>query len=373
MKINVAFDVPKAIELGLDSGVLERVGGVVRFADSKQIVAWLQESRNMSNHAATGSTLLSTLLAAVGTNAGTIETLTSAGSLGLDLVDLVATMHMIDKLERRIIGLQREISALCALIEKQNEKQNYVAINLALDQANVFLRIDSAVDRDKTYHSVIRDLAKAEKTLLADIAHDLDKDRLSEAERLIDCVILLDWIAAYCAAEYGREDRATVRLHMNIASLEPFVRRLVKRLVGKNASLYFHESVSDDILERFIQIRGWLDGDVNIWERVAKEARKGFWSDDSVRCLYREARKFLYTWPKLREDPFYEDAIPRAERAIENFQRLQGYALQIESLDKPYRDYRVISELAAKRLADHDDFVLVIDEDIMERLERLSA
>lgn len=373
MKINLAFDVPAAIAIGLASGNLERIGGIVRFADNKRIVAWLQESQNKSHHVAKGSPLLSTLLTAAGTNAGTVETLTALGSLGLDLVDVAVTMHMIHQVDRRLKLLQKEISALATLIEKQNQKQNYIAINVALVQAEVFLNTDSLVDRDRIFQGVIHDLVTAEKTLLADIAHDLDSNRLSEAGHLIDCAILIDWIAAYCAVQHGRDDHATLLLNMNTTSLEPLVQRLVRRLVDKNPALYFHKSVSDDYLDRYIQIRAWLDGDVDVWERVVKEARKDFWSEKSVRRLYREARKFLYTWPKLRKNPFFKENIPRAERVIESFQRLEGYAIQIESLEEPYRDYKVISELAAARLADHNDYVLVIDEEAVERLERLSA
>lgn len=373
MQINVTFDVPAAIKVGLNSGTLERVGGIVRFTDNKQIVAWLQETRNMSNHAAKGSTLFSTLLAAVGTNAGTVETLTSIGNLGLDLVDMAVTMYMIDRVDQRLKSLQKEISAIYNLIEHLNEKQNYVAINVALDQANVFLKTDSVVGRDRMFDGVIRDLVKAEKTILADIAHNLDANKLSEAGHLIDCAILIDWIAAYCAVEFGRDDQATLRLDMNTAGLKPHVQRLAQRLVGKNPALYTHQSVSDDYLDRYIQIRTWLYGEDNVWESVVKEARKDFWSEESVRPLYREARKFLYVWPKLRKNPFYKENITRAERVIENFQRLEGYALQIESLQRPYRNYEVISQLAGNRLADHDDYVLVVDEDTLERLERLSA
>ena len=62
MKINVTFDVPAAIAKGLANGVLERNGGVIVFTDTKQIVAWLQESGNMTNHAAKGLGLISGLL-----------------------------------------------------------------------------------------------------------------------------------------------------------------------------------------------------------------------------------------------------------------------------------------------------------------------
>lgn len=373
MKINVAFDVPGAIETGLDKGILERVGGIVRFADNKQIVAWLQESQNMSNQAAKGSTLFSTLLAAVGTNAGTVETLTSAARVGADVLDLAVTFYALEKVSRRIDSLQDQIKAVYDRLEKEYAKNRSASIRFALSQADSFLNSESYVNRAGMIHNVVRDLAKAEAFLLEDIDHYLDDNKLSLAGQTIDCAILLDWIAAYCMVDFGHDGQATFQLQKGTAGLKPHVRRLAQRLVGKNPALYFHKSVSDDYLDRYIQIRAWLDGEVNVWERVVKEARKGFWSDESVGRLYREARKLLYTWPELRGNPFYKENIPRAERVIENFQRLEGYALQIESLQRPYRDYEVISKLAGNRLADHDDYVLAIDEDMIERLERLSA
>ena len=54
-----------------------------------------------------------------------------------------------------------------------------------IDQANVFLKTDSVVERDKMFRALIRDLVIAEKTLLADIAHNLDENKLSEAGHLI--------------------------------------------------------------------------------------------------------------------------------------------------------------------------------------------
>ncbi len=44
MSLKVYFDIPPQIALGLESGRLERVGGIIRYSSSKQIAAWLRES-----------------------------------------------------------------------------------------------------------------------------------------------------------------------------------------------------------------------------------------------------------------------------------------------------------------------------------------
>lgn len=42
--LQVLFKVPDEIDAGLRSGLFERIGGVVRYADNKRIYAWLQEN-----------------------------------------------------------------------------------------------------------------------------------------------------------------------------------------------------------------------------------------------------------------------------------------------------------------------------------------
>jgi len=47
--ITVEFVIPKDIQKGLKSGVLERVGGVIREKKSKNIVLWLKEGSKIKN------------------------------------------------------------------------------------------------------------------------------------------------------------------------------------------------------------------------------------------------------------------------------------------------------------------------------------
>jgi hypothetical protein len=49
MKIRVEFEVPDDIKAGLGNGTFERVGGVIRFTESKQVVAWLREGGSRSH------------------------------------------------------------------------------------------------------------------------------------------------------------------------------------------------------------------------------------------------------------------------------------------------------------------------------------
>lgn len=373
MKIRVEFEVPDDIADGLRNGTLERFGGVIRFSDSKQIVAFLREGGSMNRNVSPVSTLLPTLLRATGMNAQTVATLMGVAHFALPLVDVAIVAYTIYDLRRRIEHLKGEIAEIYDRLDRQFEKGRTASLRTALDLADSFLEARDRSVRHGMFHDLIGRLVEAEKLLLEDITISFKENKLREAEKLIRCAVDVDTMAARCAMDYGQDEFAISRLNKNIEELRPHVERLVRRRVRDTPALYFHESVEDDYLDRYMQIRTWLDDESDIWKSVVKEARKDFWTEKAIKALYQTKNKFLHVWKELDDEPFYLESIPRAERLIENFQRFEGYALELESLDRPLRDEEVLSEFAAQRLADHDDYLLIIDQEMLERLSRLSS
>ena len=371
--IRVEFEVPDDIANGLSSGALERVGGVIRFADSKQVVAWLREGGNISRSSSSTLTLLPTLLRATGMNAQTVATLMGVAHFALPLVDVAIVAYTIYDLRRRIEHLKGEIAEIYDRLDRQFEKGRTASLRTALDLADTFLEARDRAVRHGMFHDVIGRLVEAEKLLLEDITISFKENKLREAEQLIRCAVDVDTMAARCAMDYGQDEFAISRLNKNIEELRPHVERLVRRRVRDTPALYFHESVEDEYLDRYIQIRTWLDDESDTWESVVKEARKDFWTENAIKSLFQTKYTFLHVGKELDDKPFYVEGIPLAERLMENFLRFEGYALELESLDRPLRDEEVLSEFATQRLADHDDYLLIIDQEMLERLARLSA
>ncbi len=373
MKIRVEFEVPDDIKKGLRNRTLERFGGVIRASDSKQIVAFLREGGSRSRSPSSGLTLLPTLLRATGMNARTVAVVASAVTIAGPLLDIAITAYTIHHLTQRIEALKKEIEEIYDRIDRHFARAESAALQTALQIANELLETEDVASRREKVNDVIARLVNAEKLLLMDLDDALNGNRRRRARVLIDTVISVNMLAARCSFDAGQENIAISRLDKNLVELRPRVNRLVLSLVGKQPALYFYKSVSDDYLDRYIQIEAWLYGDEDVWERVVKRARKGFWNEKAIKRLFRVARRFLYTWPKLRKKPFYKRAIPRAELLIESFQRFESFALQMNSSERPDRDLEALSEEAAKRLADHDDYVIVIDEEALDRIGRLSA
>ena len=373
MKVRVEFEIPDAIEKGLLNGTLERVGGVIRFSESKQVVAWLRGGGKMSPSPSSGLTLLPTLLRATGMNARTVAVVAGAVTVAGPLLDVAITSYTIYRLSMRIKELQQEIADIYNRLEKLLAKGNAAALNTALILAEGFLNTEDFDQRQAMLANVINELVKAQQLLLLDIDGALSANRLNSTNKMIAAFQALSTMESRCLADSGNKKQAAERLKANAEALRPNVRRLVKRLVGDNSALYLHESVSNDYLERYIQIQSWLTGEREVWETVIKEARKDFWNEKATERLFRTARRFLHTWQELRKDPFYIKAIPQTEQLIESFQRFESYALDLESPDRPSRELEALSEEAAQRLVVSDDYVLLVDEDALRSVGRLSA
>ena len=368
--ITVEFEVPDDVLTGLATGKYERVGGVIRHANSKQVFAWLREGGKMSRDAGSSMRLLPTLLQATGMNARTVTVVAGAVTLAGPLLDVAITTYTIYRLKKRIESLKQEIAEIYDRLDKQFEKGRNAELRAALDRADDFLIHDDRISKQGILNNVIDQLVRAEKLLSEELTDVLNAGNLALADKLTVSIITVNTMAARCLLDFGDEKTAINRLRKNLIELRPSAEILVQKLIGDQPALYFHDSVSDDDLERYVQIRTWLHGDRNVWATVVNESRREFWNKDAVKALYGRSRLRRRV---LVEEPFYTRTLPQAEQLIENFQRFEGFVHELESNDRPSRDWEALEEVAASRLAEHDDYVLLINEDALGRVERLGA
>ena len=76
--ITVHLELPPTIESGLANGSMERVGGVIRHSESKQIVAWLREGGQLADDLLLKPGMLDDVLRATGTTAKGVGTILAA-------------------------------------------------------------------------------------------------------------------------------------------------------------------------------------------------------------------------------------------------------------------------------------------------------
>ena len=164
--IEVLLKVAPDIALGLASGQLERVGGVIRDSASKQVVAWLREGGRIDTNSDPASALprflfqsllQSAKLANVGDVAQQVTALSKlAGSLGvagnvLGLVNVAATAHSHHLITLRLQAIQN----MLALSTKLG------MLNFTLSGFGLLMMLKRFADIERLLEKVYEQVSKA--------------------------------------------------------------------------------------------------------------------------------------------------------------------------------------------------------------------
>ena len=170
MNLNVLFDVPALVAQGLINGSLERVGGVVRDASTKQVVMWLQEGGSGISRSIGTPQLAGGARAAAAANP-----LLSAANLGVSVVGFALVLQNLNRISDQIRVLEAKIdrishklddAALAKLKAGINAGQNAVDTE---DPSHRSQRLDAAVNmlheaRQYFNQQAIRSAGMAEAT-----------------------------------------------------------------------------------------------------------------------------------------------------------------------------------------------------------------
>ena len=128
----------------------------------------------------------------------------------------------------------------------------------------------------------------------------------------------------------GNEDAAKDLLSTCVSEQVKQTTRFVKKWLGKRRAFYFHESVDEEHFMLFLNLERWLRGKRDVLPEVVQENRKDFWVHDAIIPL--DAPELFF---QIDESPLYKTTLPSAHIAIENLQRLQGMAFELESMCGP--------------------------------------
>ena len=165
MNLNVLFDVPALVAQGLMNGSLERVGGVVRDASSKQVVMWLQEGGSEASKAFANPPL------AGGTNAlAAANPYLAAVDIGVSVAGFAMVLQQLNRISDQIRKMEAKIDRK---LDDQVLAQLKAGINAcqnAVELKDPTLRIQLAGQALTTLHAarqffnqqVVRSAGKAE-------------------------------------------------------------------------------------------------------------------------------------------------------------------------------------------------------------------
>ncbi|TVR20142.1 MAG: hypothetical protein EA396_11080 [Anaerolineaceae bacterium] len=354
--LDVVFEVPAQIHQGMTSGSLERIGGVVRDSQTKQVVAWLRDGSAMSQ---TSNPIDQIFSVSAGQNL-----LSLAGRSALLLNLTLMTIRAV-RINEQLNIISDEISSIKDEFKRDRLAKRRVAIRAARD---VLTSQDIEVIRAR-FSAAQDGLYEAEQQLLRDIEKTTDA---SDQMAFLTQAMQMSALRVRCYLRLGQRDLALLDLKKDVQIFEAQTHHIIEQIIGRYPALFLHASLSDEAVNQFIDLQLWLKDQrltVASYRDFLHEMRRDFWNTQALSMLdSRNPLERIQGWFPKRSKAQETGTSPLEQRlelagiARENLERLQGFELEI-------REERLagIARWETPVKSDDDDFqALIIDRQALE-------
>jgi len=242
--IQVTLQMPEHIAQGLSSRIYERVGGVVREAGSKQVVAWLREVYE------TGEPVLSNVL-----SASPVGAVSSVLNLAVSTTGFLVVLKRLGAIERQLEQAQEVLQT----IDYKIDLSFYANFRTALDLAMNAFTMTSAENRKMSAMQAINRFLEAEHHYAK--LTDMEIGNGSQvADEYLATLCLAFVTEARCYLELEEIDTARRRLQEGADILRPRFIKHINTLLTSNPAAYLHPSLKEQAgLKRLTRIYQWLE------------------------------------------------------------------------------------------------------------------
>ncbi len=357
--ISVQLKVPEFIEAGLASGEMERVGGVIRNSGNKQIVAWLREGGEIMEEIESKSQMIKTILEATGKSATTIGNIVGRT---IPLLGIAFAGYELLEMITGIEGNQEEIEAIYERVEEQFRRDRLTELFTALE---IGKRVTNVEDPDVKAQQVgeVNVLLVKSKEHVTQYFNDLLNDELKPevTEQALRYVILAMQITAMqtrCWLEIDEIDSALEWLCFGWEETGSLTRRFAHNRLGDRRAYFFHKSVSQESFDRYLNIEQWLRGKRNVYREIVIDSQEDFWEDSILDVI--SFRRFPGTARIMHDPPPYLSALNQVEILVENYQRLEGFKLELQSRRGNFNEWDSFDGDDSLQISKHNDYVLLV-------------
>jgi hypothetical protein len=153
--LNVELEVPTAIAEGLDAGIYERVGGMVRESGSKQTVAWLRDAGTSGGDAAKELTSPPLPNLPPGEAAQLITPLLSAVNLGVSVAGFAVVITQLNQVSDQIRLIEAKVDRVSVKLDDLILAKLKAGVNACVNAVELndpALRLQMAVQALTTLH-----------------------------------------------------------------------------------------------------------------------------------------------------------------------------------------------------------------------------
>lgn len=351
--LSVLFSVPTSIEAGLATGQYQRVGGVIVDSSSKQIAAWLRESPILgepTQDVATG------VLGAM-TQFTQIAPVLNLGMLALGFV------HINNRLNHISEHIHRLGDTILAEFARDRETQFKVTLEAVKDvfEGDEWMREDAL-------RSAVDGLVASRENFLKDFESLLQGEQTTQtlelAQYLLGYAMYAETTRIRCYLVVGQNESARKKMIDALPIFYDATKKFILACMGEHPALFLHKDFDDNHVERFFKVQSWLQGDYQgeaTILTILNQLRGDFWNTDIIgdkfdNFIQQITFRPKFTWKDTRLH--FTSALESAEAMLENYQRLQGFELELRA-ERLVDDFVSPDDLAKHR------FAVIVDEDFL--------
>lgn len=242
--VNATLQVPEYIAQGISNGAYERVGGVVREAGSKQVVAWLREASE------TAKPVLSNIM-----SLSSVGAVASVLNLAVSTTGFIIVLKRLGVIEQQLERAQEILQT----IDYKIDLSFYANFRAALDLAiNAFTMNNSETRKMSAMQAINRFLeAEHHYTKLTDIEIG---NGSQVADEYLSTLCLAYVTEVRCYLELEELDTARRRLQEGAAVLRPRFEKYINTLLTSNPAAYLHPGLKEQLgLKRLTKIYQWRE------------------------------------------------------------------------------------------------------------------
>ena len=325
--VTTSFILPDSIAEPLAKGIYERVGGVIRDTQTKQVVTWLRESNAD--------------LSVLNLNPiGTVCNILNLGFSALNLAVSVTGFHQVNKRLRKIEKQLQEIKE--GLSKHHQELANkidfgfYANFRAALNLAQNAFTMENIDNRRVSAMQAINRFLEAEEYYTTYADGDLKRQGRVADEFLL--TLAFAYLAEVrCYLELEEIPTAYRRLKEAEKVLSDRFQEYVNILLTSNPAAYLHPELKEQIdLTRLTHVFRWLDP-TNDENSVYQQQRQNLfkiaykpddWKDTLPQAVWKHIQYKGYPGTFLE----LPKVMQKIEIIIETHHRLKAYNSEIEAM-----------------------------------------
>jgi hypothetical protein len=288
--VEATFTIPNWIKQGLESGDYVRVGGVIRDAKKKHVVAMLREvSPNLSQASA--------ILSQFGSIASILN-------LGISVIGFAIVIKRLGEIEQRL----KQISEVINRIDQKIDLNFHAEFRATLNLARIAFTMDTKPENRKSKaNNVIEKILKDQEVYQAYADAALEEE-VQVAHEYLSLLFLASITEARCHLELEEIGTARCRLKEGAEVLRPRVEKYIRKLLisvpigysspswiladGSWGGIYLSSLVE---LSKLVQICQWLEPTLD-------------WNEKNI--LLEAQRKNLATFiPDPKSSSYYQGSV----------------------------------------------------------------